>query len=233
MQQEAPSNIVSILLGADSSLGRELKKLFLDKGHTVLSVITQTGSDGATDSDPSKVNSSDTCDIVFEDQDVVALSATLLASVSDKLVTNLVVCHEYRNDSAVLHNPIQNWKDHSVANVELPLGILSALASQMNESSRILFLSDIDAFLPLKNNGFYAASKTAMAFLLHSLKLENPNYPISTGTIEPVNDPESDDSQPQTYSKEESYKQVAVEVLAALCLTRQKFADSEFVFPST
>ena len=161
------------------------------------------------------------------------MSATLLASVSDKLVTNLVVCHEYRNDSAVLHNPIQNWKDHSVANVELPLGILSALASQMNESSRILFLSDIDAFLPLKNNGFYAASKTAMAFLLHSLKLENPNYPISTGTIEPVNDPESDDSQPQTYSKEESYKQVAVEVLAALCLTRQKFADSEFVFPST
>jgi len=104
----------------------------------------------------------------------------------------------------------------------------------MSDSSRVFFLSRQEDFVPIANNGFTAASKTAMEYLMHSLRLENPGFSISSGSIEnhALLDVTHEMDEDVRLSKLEDVREVAEEIVNSLYDSQQSFVENDWVFPS-
>lgn len=174
---------ICIVAGTDQELMFQLQDRFSKSGHTGVCVVSKEPKD-EKNAAILKVQLGSDWGLTVVDDDVKSLKQDVLKMTAGREISNMILCHSVNSQEAVMDDPLQSWRNHSFNNVEVPLGLLSALAPQMSKSTRVLVLSGRQPTVPIAFNGFYAASKIAMECLMHAARLEKTLHNLVSGSIE-------------------------------------------------
>lgn len=216
-----PADSIYVVAGTNENLVDALNECFQENGCTGVKMVFPS-KENRTDS----VNGTQTESVESPGFNFDGTYRELVDFTAGRLVSQVILCLNLGIQQAVAHDPVRSWKKHSFYNIEVPLGILEALAPNLSKSSRVLSLTGENPAVPVASNGFYAASKTALEFLMHSYRLENPCFAITTGSIENAAIGENDEAE------ENNYKSIAADVYAAVCSPLSTFIDNDWCFPS-